>query len=246
VISVAARGRPVPVGVVRSIRALAPGIDPLLGPSRLVDGERLANRSLASALRGVELGVWALGPRSLEALVQIVEARRPRLIIEFGSGASTIALAWAISQRDADFGQDRPRVVSIEQDAIPAERTRGLLLRAGLQAEAMVLVAPIAEQTIEGKWTTCYSIPEDLGRILDGRSAEFVVVDGPASVSGARFGTIPLVRQHLAPNARFVLDDALRDGELEVAREWNQLPYVQVEGIRLIERGLLTGTIVQT
>ena len=43
-----------------------------------------------------------------------------------------------------------PRIVSVEQDAHQAERTRGLLERAGLGVEAVVIVAPLAEQLIEG------------------------------------------------------------------------------------------------
>jgi predicted O-methyltransferase YrrM len=244
-VGVAASGRPVPVIVVRSIRAIATGVDPLPARSEPIDGGRLENTDLAAALTGVELGIWALGPRSLDALVQVVAKRRPSLVIEFGSGASTVALAWAVSQRVADDELGRPRVVSLEQDEIQAGRTRGLLRRAGLQAEAVVLVAPLAQQEIEGAWTTCYVTPDEFRSLLDGRQAEFVLIDGPASDSGARFGTLPLVREHLATNTPFVLDDALRDGELEVAQRWGWLAYIRVDGIRLIERGLLTGTVIR-
>ena len=53
----------------------------------------------------------------------------------------------------------------------------------------------------------------------------------------------PWSARFAAKHSQFVLDDAIRDGELDIAARWNRLPYVQVDGIRLIEKGLLTGTI---
>lgn len=71
-----------------------------------------------------------------------------------------------------------------------------------------------------------------------------MLVDGPAAEAGARFGTLPLAHPSVSHRAQFVLDDALRDGELTVARRWRSLPYVEVEGIRIVEKGLLTGAIM--
>lgn len=225
--------------VVRAIRAISPGsIAPV---SRATDSASLRSRPLAIALDGVELGTWALGPRSLEELVRVVESGRPRAIIEFGSGASTVALAWAISM--CCETSDVPRIVSIEQDAVHAQRTRDLLRRAGLESECVVLAAPLGEQVIEGRQTTCYVLPGDFKASLGERRADLIVIDGPAGPAGVRFGTLPLARSLVADGATFVLDDALRDGELDVARLWAALPYVAVRGIRLIEKGLLVGTV---
>ena len=69
------------------------------------------------------------------------------------------------------------------------------------------------------------------------------MIDGPAGPAGVRFGTLPLVQGYVRDGARFVLDDALRDGELAIARDWATLPYANVAGIRLIEKGLLVGTV---
>jgi hypothetical protein len=206
-----------------------------------VDGGFLDIADLGEQLKGVKLGTWALGPRSLRILVEMVATHRPGLIIEFGSGASTVALAWAIHSLQSGAGG--ARVVSLEQDEDHAQRTRDLLARAGLQDEAVVIVAPLTEQTIEGVRTTCYAMPRDFARVLDGRTAGLVVIDGPAAAPGARFGTLPLVRPYVAEGASFVLDDALRDGELGIARRWRPLSYIRVDGIRLIEKGLLTGTV---
>jgi hypothetical protein len=92
--------------------------------------------------------------------------------------------------------------------------------------------------------TTCYPLPDEIGGLFHDRKADFVLIDGPAAEAGARFATLPLAHPFVSPHASFVLDDALRDGELLVARRWRSLPYVEVDGIRMIEKGLLIGAIL--
>jgi hypothetical protein len=232
--------RPVPLIVIRGIRRLG-GPDSLAQRTRGVDGSQVEATELARLLAGAELGTWALGPRSIDAIVALVEAIRPNTVLEFGSGLSTIALAWAVRQAIGAGGPGR--VISIEQDDDQAGRTRARLEQAGLAAHGVVLVAPLAEQSIEGRLTTCYSLPPGLDGVLAGRPVELIVVDGPAGPPGVRFGTLPLARPYTAPGTRFVLDDALRDGELAIAAAWGGLPYVKLDGIRLIEKGLLAGSV---
>jgi hypothetical protein len=171
----------------------------------------------------------------------LVSRERPDLVLEFGSGISTAVLAQAM--RDSGAGSDLPLVISIEQDQAHAGRTRALLAAAGLGESVVVVVAPIARQRIEGFDTTCYALPEGIEVLFGDRKAEFVLVDGPAGETGARYGTLPLARPFVGSRATFVLDDALRDGELAIAQRWRTLGYATLDGIRLIENGLLTGQI---
>jgi hypothetical protein len=39
------------------------------------------------------------------------------------------------------------------------------------------------------------------------------------------------------------MDDALRPGELGVAKQWQKLSYIRLFGIYLIDKGLLAGEI---
>lgn len=224
------------------MRPLGIGEDPLVPRMRPIPADRAIGQPLSSHVRGRELGTWALGPKSLAFLQAVVSRERPGLAIEFGSGISTAVLALAM--RDAGAGSDGPIVVSFEQDEAQAVQTRELLAGVGLAELVVVVVAPLARQLIEGFSTTCYVLPEDIDRVFGDRKADLVLVDGPAAEAGARFGTLPLAHPFVSHRAQFVLDDALRDGELTVARRWRSLPYVEVEGIRIVEKGLLTGTIM--
>lgn len=235
------KNRLVSVDFVRAVRPLATGDEPLLPPARPVLGQHLADPVLARHLMGRTLGTWTLGPQSLAFVTGLVSQNRPGLAIEFGSGVSTLALAAAM--RDSGIQSTGPVVVSLEQDEAHAEETRDLLHQAGLADLAAIVVAPLERQWIEGVHTNCYLIPHSFEVAMGGRKADLVLVDGPAAESGARFGTLPLVRSFLSNRAQFVLDDALRDGELEVASRWAALSYLKIHGIRLVEKGLLIGTI---
>jgi hypothetical protein len=231
--------RPAPLWLVRAIRAIAGSSVAPAG--RAASASRLHDEALRPLLAGVELGTWALGPRAIDEVVRTVRRLRPEALLEFGSGASTVAIAWAMREAWGPGGQ--PRVVSVEQDDAQAERTRRLLAGAGLAGDALVIVGPLAEQQIEGQSTTCYALPASLAEALGERRVDLVMIDGPAGPPGIRFGTLPLARPYVRPGATFLLDDALRDGELDIARRWSALPWVHIDGIRLIEKGLLVGTV---
>ena len=230
-----------PVGVVRAVRLIAADSSQLVAHLQPSDGALLSDRALATSLDGVELGAWTLGPRSLELLFALVSDLSPTLVIEFGSGASTVVMATAMERLGRPGGA--PSILSLEQDLGHAERTRALLDKAGLGGVAQVVDAALGEQSVEGQTTTCYVVPQEFESLVAGRKAELVVIDGPVGRPGVRFGTLPLVARFAAKDSQFVLDDAMRDGELDIAARWHRLTYVHADGIRLIEKGLLTGTI---
>jgi len=233
--------RAVPLGIVRAVRRVGSGTNPLTPPAHGRSAKRLRTRPLATLLKGTELGRWSPGPRSIDELVEMVRELRPETVLELGSGTTTIVLAWAV--RDALGPGARPRIVSVEQDPEHAAATTERLVAAGLDQGVTVITARLVDQEVEGRRTSCYALPGDLAEALEGRLADLVFIDGPAGPPGIRFGTLPLVQPFVRVGATFVLDDALRDGELEVARQWAALPYASVLGVRLIEHGLLIGRV---
>lgn len=84
---------------------------------------------------------------------------------------------------------------------------------------------------------------EVLERFLGGVRPDLILIDGPAGETGIRFGTVPLVSEVVDPNAVVIVDDGLRDSELDTADQWDRLGYVQWEGIRWEGKGLLSGKV---
>jgi predicted O-methyltransferase YrrM len=241
----ALRGRAIPLPFVMVVRRLALGEDPLLPRQASIrtTGQALRHPDLRALLANQELGSWALGAQTLNWLEDQVANLRPRLVLEFGSGASTLCLARFLVDLHGPVAL--LRVISIDQEESYAAQTRELLRLGGLDTYVKVLSTSLRTQEIEGLVTTCYEMPVTLSEVLDGRKADFVMIDGPAAEAGARFGTLPLARPFLAPSAAFVLDDGLRDGEIWVAHRWAKLPGVRVEGILNIDKGLVVGQVAR-
>jgi predicted O-methyltransferase YrrM len=234
--------RPVPIGVVSTLWALLGKPDALAlgGRSTAESGRLLRNAFLSSRIANTELGVWGLAVSTLDFLEREIRSRRPRRVLEFGSGTSTACLCRYMQELHGN--SSREYVTSVEQDLGVAKRTHELLKALDLGANARIVHSPLREQTIEGHDTACYDISDAVLKALASEAPpDFVVIDGPAAKPGQRFGTLPLVESVLKPGARFFLDDALRMGEIEVGRLWSRRPHVRVDGIHLFGKGLLVG-----
>ena len=101
---------------------------------------------------------WRLPDDACALLARLVTEHRPELIVECGSGRSTVVLAEAI----ADYAGV---VVALEHDPVYAGETDALLLLSGRRAQ-------VRDAPLESGWYA-RSAWEDLHRI------GMLVVDGP-------------------------------------------------------------------
>ncbi len=205
-------------------------------------GENLSDPFLAEQFRDLELGLWAMSSRTINLLLAEITKHKPSSILEFGSGVSTACIARCMQEVHGKSSQ--PLVYSFEQSENVIKATSRLLELTGTSASVHLTYSPLCRQVIEGRETICYEPPRaELRKRIANRPPEFIVIDGPSAEDGARFGTLPLAHSLATAGARFYLDDALRDSELEIAKQWSSLPYVQVEGMLPTGKGLLVGKI---
>ena len=158
------------------------------------------------ALRG-----WSASPDLLLYLYHLVLKERPRRILECGSGASTVVLAYALKA----VGQGQ--LTSLDHLEHYCAATRAQLCDHGMDSWANVEHAPLAPAEIEGQpwlWYNLDAVPE--GPI------DLVVIDGPPAQTqpNARFPAMPLLRGRLSESAVLVLDDLVREDEQEIVRRW--------------------------
>jgi hypothetical protein len=238
-------GEVIPISRVLSLRKISFGDDCLVSPHPGSEkfGRMLSHPKLARLLADEELGKWSMCPDTLNFLEQKIRDCRPCTILELGSGVSTICLAQYM--HDTHGAASKIYVCSVEQDRKVIESVRDRLKTINLADNVQFFHAPLGKQEIAGYRTTCYDLPADLFTTVNDLRPDFIVIDGPAAEEGARFGTLPLVRDIVAPRSQFFLDDAFRDGELEIARRWAELPDVQIDGILPTEKGLLVGRTVE-
>jgi predicted O-methyltransferase YrrM len=158
-------------------------------------------------------GDFALNPTDLLELLYLVDERRPELVVELGSGTSTVWLAYALEK----FGG---RLVSYDHDAGYAARTRALLAAHGLEAVAEVREAALRPVSVDGADQQWY----DTEQMQDLSDIDLLLVDGPPESTGdqARFPALPVLASRLSPTATVILDDANRDGEQEALRRWTE------------------------
>lgn len=176
------------------------------------------------------MGGWAASPDLVEVVVDELISRRPSLVVECGSGVSTLWFGLAIRH----FGLDC-KVVALEHHEGFAEQSRGVLARHGLGDIAEVRVAPLTEVDVAGYHGRWYD-PAALETLSD---VGLLLVDGPPAATGvhARFPAVPMLRDRFASRVSVVLDDMIRNDEQEVAQMWEGLlPDFSREDLRLQKR----------
>ncbi len=156
---------------------------------------------------------WAASPDLLLVLVDLVITQRPSLIVECGSGASTLWLALAMRRFKIDG-----RIIALDHDPVFGGKTREFLARHDVGDLAEVRDAPLETFSLDGETYSWYARRawEDLTEI------DLLFVDGPPAATGdqARYPALPLLSGSLSPVAAVVLDDLVVPDMQKVLRRW--------------------------
>ena len=156
---------------------------------------------------------WAASPDLLVVLVDLVISERPSLIVECGTGASTLWLALAMRRFKIDG-----RIIALEHDPVYGGKTRDLLARHDVGDLAEVRDAPLESFSLDGESYLWYSRHawENLTGI------DLLFVDGPPATTGhqARYPALPLLSRSLSPVATAVLDDLVVPDMQKVLQRW--------------------------
>ena len=147
----------------------------------------------------------------------LIRRQRPKLVMELGSGSSTVLFAAALRANGSG------RVISIEHDAAHVKHTRALLEQAELSDRVHLVSAPLTEITLNGRTFQWY----DLGSLLRSLNdrIDVLFVDGPPGKvqSLSRFPALPMLLPHLSPRATVVVDDGAREDEVKMVELWRGL-----------------------
>lgn len=158
----------------------------------------------------IEASGWRLPDDACALLERLVREHEPELIVECGSGRSTLVLARAA-------GAYGGHVVSLEHDPIYVTETNKLLEPFPAREFADVRYAPLEEHggSMPPRWYARHAW-EDLHGI------GMLLVDGPpgGSARWARSPAVPLLRDQMLPGCLVVLDDAQRDDERQAIAAW--------------------------
>jgi predicted O-methyltransferase YrrM len=158
-------------------------------------------------------GDFALNPTDLLELLHLIRTRQPRLVVELGSGTSSVWIAYALEP----FGG---RLISLDHHADYAAKTRAALATHALTGVAEVRDAPLSPLSLDGKTFQWY----DVSALADLRDIDMLVVDGPPEATGpdARFPALFVLEPKLADTATIVFDDVNRQDEQAALRRWTE------------------------
>jgi O-antigen/teichoic acid export membrane protein/predicted O-methyltransferase YrrM len=155
---------------------------------------------------------WGVSPDFADLTISLIHEIKPRVIVEAGSGVSTLIAAYTLKKEGAGL------VVSLDQDESFAEITRANVNRHGLGDFASVRHAPLRKVMIDGRSWLWY----DLKKLEDLKTIDMLVVDGPPGNIQrlARYPALPLLAARLSDRAVIVLDDCFRHAEKEILSRW--------------------------
>jgi predicted O-methyltransferase YrrM len=173
---------------------------------RLADKHALLDRLDLSYDALPYLGSWKADTGLLTLLVDHVFAHRPKLVVEFGAGASTLILARALQKAGGGT------LISFDQHADFVAATRQWLADHGLSADLRAVPLRPSPLGWPGLWYDHGPLP---------RGIDLMLIDGPPwSIHPFTRGAAASLFDHVAPNGTVMLDDGARPGERFVARRW--------------------------
>lgn len=156
-------------------------------------------------------------PEFLRCLVQLMLEHRPALVVELGSGLSTVLAAYCIELTGSG------RILSVDSEARFCEATRGLLRTHGLERHVTLVHAPLVPVEAAGRTSRWYD-PGIVRAAIDGehQPVKLLVVDGPPGKDQplARRPAVPLLQDRFAGGAVVLVDDARRRDEQAMVADW--------------------------
>ncbi|GID97466.1 class I SAM-dependent methyltransferase [Amorphoplanes digitatis] len=198
--------------VTRGLRQSGHGTDLLLrAQSREIEAMFQLFRQCTPRAPMPSSGDFALNPTDLLDLLYLVRLRRPQLVVELGSGTSTVWLGYALAEHGG-------KLISIDHDPGYARQTRALIAAHELDDVVQVREAPLREVTANGKPYQWY----DVEQLADLSDIDLLLIDGPPAATGpdARYPALSVLAGRLAGTATVILDDTNRQQEREAVQRW--------------------------
>ena len=157
---------------------------------------------------------WTAFPDLAETIVRECMTNKPKLVVELGSGVSTLITAYALEQH----GEKDAHIISLDHSQEYTQKTQDLLTVHELETKAQVLYSPLEPTQVGNKNYIWYNI--DLLTTKD--TIDLLIVDGPPAKTNqlARYPALPLLFSKLSKECIIILDDAARPSEQQAVSQW--------------------------
>ncbi len=172
---------------------------------------------------------WPISPDFALYLIELINRNDYDLILEFGSGTSTVIIAKTLARiARHEKGKGATVQVAFEHSEKYYVETRENLEQAGVGDRVRLEFAPpkdfIASNGITYPYYSCTATLSDLNEQLTvSKLNVLMLVDGPPASFGkhARYPAVPLVlAKFKGAHIDVLLDDYIREDEKEIAQLW--------------------------
>lgn len=153
--------------------------------------------------------VFAGSPDFLSILIEQTKFIHPKVIVEAGSGVSSIVLSELLMSSHSDAVH-----IALDHEQQYADATR----RKIRNPNSRIVLAPLRDYTIDGKSWKWY----DLDQLPETGPIDLLIIDGPPEKlqAQARYPALPLLLERLSPHAVVLVDDANRKDDTAVVKRW--------------------------
>jgi predicted O-methyltransferase YrrM len=171
----------------------------------------------------INYSVWtssAIRPSAIVKILNEIIVNNKKIIIEFGSGLSTIYIAKTLKKMGG-------KLYSIENDENWIEIVKKMLKDDGLEDCVHFIHAPLKPSSLSLNNLDWYD-ENLLNNLKRDEKIDLVLVDGPMAFSKdielSRYPAIPLLHNnnHLGEDTTIILDDINRNGEEKILRLWEK------------------------
>lgn len=192
---------------------------------------RLQIRGSLPNLRG-----WAASADTLLALHSYITSKKPSVVVELGSGASSVVIADALRQNN------NGRLVVFEHLEKYANETKQLLASEDLSEWVDFRVAGLCKWHGEhiNSSTERSSVWYDHKQIEDIGAIDLLFVDGPpgSACPYSRYPAVPALFNQFADYIEIWMDDTNREDEREICTIWAQKYHLKLEK-HAFDKGLI-------
>ena len=147
---------------------------------------------------------WAASPDLLLTISEVIKKVRPALVVELGSGVSTLVAAKSGARK----------IVSIDNSDVWGAKTVALLKDHKVRG-VDVRIAPLRPYANGSDWY-------DVAAIRELKKIDVLIIDGPPGSKNpeARYPALQQFKDKLSPMAIVIIDDVHRDGERKLAEDF--------------------------
>ena len=165
----------------------------------------------------IRYGGWAISEDILFDMLQFCLLKEPKVILDLGTGATTLVLAkYAEQMKKRGVAV---KIISVDSDAEWLSDTKELMKKNSLENFIDLIHAPI----VETKFGLYYET-EMIIKSLQKEKIDLMTIDGPPGITTkeARYPAMAFFEKYMKEDGVVFLDDGRREEEKNIIVRWNK------------------------